>query len=82
MKFVRAVFSLKFALEAICVVFRANRNSAAFAFAVYINDIKSSQAIQCERRGRIRVRVRAQYKRTFWDVAKTANLFSRTAHSQ
>jgi hypothetical protein len=44
MKFVHAVFSIKFALEAISAVFRANRNSAAFAFAVNINNITQSSA--------------------------------------
>jgi hypothetical protein len=44
MKFVRAVYSLKFALEAISAVFRANRNPAAFAFAVDINDIIQTSA--------------------------------------
>jgi hypothetical protein len=44
MIFVRAVFSLKFSLEAISAVFRASRNSAAFAFAVHSNQVKQSNA--------------------------------------
>jgi hypothetical protein len=39
MKIIRAVFFLKFALEAISAMFRANRNLATFALAVNINNI-------------------------------------------
>jgi hypothetical protein len=41
---VRAVFSQKFALEAISAVFRENRNSAVLAFAVNTNQVEQSNA--------------------------------------
>lgn len=47
MKIVRAVFSQKFALEAISAVFRANMNSAAFAVSInniIQNEVKQSNA--------------------------------------